>query len=45
MILTSVVMYSCTYYGRKGKIVQDQRKIEKKALEEYYEKHGGPAHH
>jgi hypothetical protein len=45
MVVTSVIMYSCTYIGRKGKIVYEQRQLEKKALAEYYEHHGGPAHH
>jgi hypothetical protein len=45
MIFTSVMSYSATYYGRKGKIIKEKRSIEKKAMEEYYEKHGAPAHH
>ena len=43
---TSVVGYSCNYYGKRYGPVQERRAIEKIAMKEYYEKHGGdPGHH
>lgn len=43
MLLTSVVMYTASYQY-KGIAVQQKRQDQKKALEEYYAKHGGGGH-
>lgn len=46
MLVVGTVMYMVTQIGHRQKSVQAKRVIQKKALEEYYEKHGNPdAHH
>lgn len=46
MIGTSLLMYSTTYYSRDYKNMQHKHVVEKEAMKEYYEKHGGsPDHH
>jgi hypothetical protein len=46
MIAVSVIMYSTSYYARDYKLIQARHALEKDAVKEYYEKHGGaPGHH
>mmetsp|Transcript_28359 Transcript_28359/g.40129 ORF Transcript_28359/g.40129 Transcript_28359/m.40129 type:complete len:86 (+) Transcript_28359:43-300(+) len=45
MALTSIVMYTATQLGHKQKTIQAVRGDKKKALDEYYEKHGNPHAH
>jgi hypothetical protein len=45
MAITGTIMYTATYIGHRGRLVQERRAVEKKAVEEYYEKHGAPGHH
>lgn len=41
MFFTSAVMYTATYFARDYQHVQHKHHIQKEALKEYYEKHGG----
>mmetsp|Transcript_29030 Transcript_29030/g.70061 ORF Transcript_29030/g.70061 Transcript_29030/m.70061 type:complete len:90 (+) Transcript_29030:67-336(+) len=45
MVLISVTMYTGTYYGRVYPEVQEKRAVQRAAMAEYYEKHGGGDHH
>lgn len=45
MIAVSVIMYSTSYYARDYPRIKAKRALEKEALKEYYEKHGGGDDH
>eukprot|EP00545_Synedropsis_sp_CCMP1620_P004463 CAMPEP_0119013036 /NCGR_PEP_ID=MMETSP1176-20130426/7772_1 /TAXON_ID=265551 /ORGANISM="Synedropsis recta cf, Strain CCMP1620" /LENGTH=89 /DNA_ID=CAMNT_0006966085 /DNA_START=50 /DNA_END=319 /DNA_ORIENTATION=+ len=45
MMAVGTIMYISTQFAHKQTAVQGHRQIEKKALAEYYEKHGMPHAH
>jgi hypothetical protein len=46
MIGTATIMYTTTYLSRDYKAIQHKHDVQKQAMKEYYEKHGGaPDHH
>jgi|Transcript_4480 hypothetical protein len=46
MFAISAIMYTASYSARDYKAVQHRHAIEKDAMHEYYDKHGGaPGHH
>ncbi|GAX22891.1 hypothetical protein FisN_24Lh176 [Fistulifera solaris] len=45
MMAVSFIMYTTSYIAYKGQVTSHKRDVQKKALHEYYEKHGGAPDH